>query len=112
MLSYCDPNMLIQDLFIILALVLAGLFWWHDRGIKQRAFLYAKRKCDQIDVQLLDQNVRLSGLAITRKASGALAIKRTFSFEFTVTGEHRYSGKLTMVGNQLESLETDAHQIH
>lgn len=103
--------MIVQDLFIVLFLILIGLFWWHDRGVKQKAYLLAKRRCEQIDVQLLDQNVRLTNMKLRKTEGGPFCIERTFGFEFTVTGERRYTGTLTMHGSRLHSFETQAHQL-
>ena len=104
--------MLVQDLIVIFILAMIGFIWWHDRGIKQKAYNLAKRKCDQIDVQLLDQNVRLDKIQLIRSKSTPLSIERTFKFEFTVTGERRYSGTLVMRGSRLHTVETEAHHIH
>lgn len=104
--------MLVQDLFLIMIPVLIALIWWHDRGIKQKAFLYAQKKCQQYDVQILDEHVRLAKLRLIRNSQGHLVVERTFSFEFITNGEHRYQGEMIMQGKKLFQFETEAHHIH
>lgn len=97
--------MLVQDLFIVLIIALMFWAWWIDRGIKQTAFTLAKQHCEEINVQLLDDNVRLDKIAFKRNAHGSISIKRTFKFEFTSTGERRHQGQLTMLGKKLERID-------
>ena len=103
--------MLVQDLIIIFALILIGIGWWHDRGIKQQAYNLVKSRCAMLEVQLLDDNVRLTRMRLKRHSSSGLTIERNFSFEFTSDGDTRYSGRMTMEGNRLIHIETDAYRI-
>ena len=103
--------MLIQDLIVVFALGLIAWAWWIDRGIKQVAYLKAKQHCEKINVQLLDDNVRLQHLALIRNSKGLPKLKRTFLFEFTGTGERRHQGTLTMVGAKLESVDAGVFMV-
>ncbi len=104
--------MQIQDLFILLILGVFAWMWWIDRGIKQMAFGYAKKHCEQADVQLLDDNISLSSMKIKRDKSGRLRLRRTFTFEFTSTGERRYLGYLELLGSKVISIELAAFHIN
>ena len=97
--------MLVQDLFIVLILALIFWAWWIDRGIKQNAYALAKQHCEEINVQLLDDNVRLEKMTLKRNARGSMSIERRFKFEFTSTGERRHQGQLTMLGKKLEGID-------
>jgi len=97
--------MLVQDLFIILIIALMFWAWWIDRGIKQNAFSLAKQHCEDINVQLLDDNVRLDSMSLKRNTRGSVSIQRVFKFEFTSTGERRHQGQLTMMGKKLEGID-------
>ena len=103
--------MLVQDLFIILFLFLVAWAWWYDRGIKQRAFGFAKRHCDENHVQLLDDNVRITGVGIGRNHKGQFKLKRQFKFEFTSTGDRRHEGSMTLLGSQLENINLGVFQV-
>ena len=97
--------MLVQDLFIVLIIALLFWAWWIDRGIKQNAFALAKQHCEDINVQLLDDNVRLFKMVLKRNSRGSLSIERSFKFEFTSTGERRHQGQLVMLGKKLEGID-------
>ncbi len=97
--------MSIYDLFWILILSLIIWAWWLDRGIKQKAYLYAKKYCDTSDVQLLDDNIYLSNLKLKRNHMNKWCIQRTFKMEFTSTGEYRYEGSMEVLGSKVMNIE-------
>ncbi len=104
--------MQIQDLFIVLLIALMAWGWWADRGIKQMAYRCAKKHCEQAQVQLLDDNISLSSMKIKRGESGRLCLQRTFTFEFTSTGERRYLGRLELQGSKVVKIELAAFHIN
>lgn len=46
-----------------------------------------------------------------RDKGGSLKIRRRYVFEFASTGDARYQGIVSLLGNQLLELEMDAHII-
>ncbi|AYC34945.1 DUF3301 domain-containing protein [Pseudomonas cavernae] len=99
------------DVFLFL-LFAAGLAWlWRGHGIRERALALAKQHCAKLDIELLDGNVALRRLAMVRDARGHRRLARIYGFEFTVTGEQRLSGSLSMFGRQLGRIELDAFPI-
>jgi hypothetical protein len=46
-----------------------------------------------------------------RDASGRLAIRRTYRFEFSETGDSRLEGRLTLLGTKVESVIMEPYQI-
>lgn len=97
------------SLFLLLAAV---AFWlWHSHGIREHALLLARRHCEKLDLELLDGNVAFRRLAIVRDGSGHRRLARLYDFEFTVTGEQRLNGRMTLFGRQLGAIELDAHPL-
>jgi len=104
-------SMQLYDLVLILALIAVAFFWWHDRGIKQKAYALALHHCQKRDVQLLDQNIRINHISLKFTKDKGFYLLRTFRFEFTHTGERRYLGHLQMQGNRFKHFELQAYQI-
>lgn len=103
--------MSLADLFILLILVAAGAWLWRGHGIRERALALVRQHCEKLDVQLLDENVALRRLRILRDGRGHRRLARVYGFEFTVTGEQRHIGSISMFGQHLGQIELAAHPI-
>lgn len=99
----------LADLFIILLFASAAAWLWRGHGIRERALALVRRHCEKMDVLLLDDNVALRRLSVLRDAHGRRRLARVFGFEFTVTGEQRHAGSISMFGQHLGQIELDAH---
>lgn len=99
----------LADLFILLLFASAGAWLWRGHGIRERALALVRRHCEKIDVILLDDNVALRRLRLLRDAQGRRRLARVYGFEFTVTGEQRHVGNISMFGQHLGQIELDAH---
>jgi len=97
---------------MVLALAMAMLFWWHNKGIKDKAVLISKRYCDEGGVQMLDGSVWLRALWFKRDAQGHVRFWRKYVFEFSSTGERRYHGELVMLGETVELVDMEPHRLH
>lgn len=97
----------------LLLLLLAALVWfWID---SMRALDAARNAvkivCNKYDVQFLDDAVSGIALALVRDELGRLALRRTYRFEFTETGNSRLEGRLTLLGTKVESVIMEPYQI-
>lgn len=104
--------MTLYDVMIAFAVGLAGLLLWQNAGVRERATGIAKQHCQQMDVQLLDDTVSLVSLRPHRDKRGNFHIARRYEFEFTATGDFRYRGELTLLGQHLYDLKLEPHRIH
>ena len=97
----------------ITLLLLAALVWlWFDSmRARERALLSGKRACERDDLLFLDETVECVRLGFGRDADGRLALRRTYSFEFSDTGNNRRSGSIIMLGGEVESLYTEPYAI-
>jgi hypothetical protein len=93
-------------LFILLLAALAG-FWLDSLRALETARNAGKRACNSAGVQFLDDTVTVTSLALKRKAGGQLAIRRTYRFEFSDTGDNRLEGTLVLHGARVESVEME-----
>ncbi|MDH1263780.1 DUF3301 domain-containing protein [Pseudomonas sp. GD03944] len=97
------------NLFILMLLAAAGAWLWHAHGLRERALSLVKQHCAKVDVELLDGNVALRRIALLPDARGRKRLARVYGFEFTVTGEQRHVGTITMFGPHLGGIELAPH---
>ena len=103
--------MTLLNLFWLFVLGFATWYWWRATAIKDGVLIAAKRYCKTMDVMLLDEAVYLRGLWVKRDNGGQLRVWRRFMFDFTSTGEERYSGRIIMLGRQIVHTELDTHRL-
>lgn len=97
------------DLALIMLFVACGAWLWRGYGVRELALKLARRHCEKLEIELLDQNVALRGLHLRRDRLGHLRLVRSFNFEFTVNGDQRLAGCISMYGRQLGHIELDPH---
>jgi Protein of unknown function (DUF3301) len=102
----------LSDLFVLLIFLTICLHWWNSQGIKQLALRATKTYCEKMDVQLLDEGVVLRGFWVKRDGRGSLRIWRSYLFEFTSTGDERYSGRIILLGRKIEAIQLDPHRLN
>lgn len=99
----------LSDLALLMLCVAFGAWIWRGHGIREQALKMARRHCEKLDIELLDQNVALRGMRLRRDRLGRRRLARVYDFEFTVTGDQRLAGCITLFGRQLGKVELDAH---
>jgi hypothetical protein len=94
-------------------LFLAALVWlWFDSmRARERALALGKRACERDGLMFLDETVACVALGFARNADGRVALRRTYSFEFSDTGNNRRSGSVVMLGGEVESFYTEPYPI-
>lgn|SRR5690554_1138091 len=95
----------------LMALGLGVIYVWRALQAREIAYAAARRQCENMQVQLLDQSVYLRKLWFRRTNSGRLGFWRVYYFEFTVTGGTRYVGRVFMLGRRVEQVELEPHQM-
>jgi hypothetical protein len=93
------------NLFVLMVLASGAAWLWHSHGLRERALARVKQHCAKLDIELLDENVALRRLTFARDANGTKRLARVYNFEFTVTGEQRHPGTITMFGAHTAQIE-------
>lgn len=101
----------LENIAVLLALGAAAAWLWHGHGRRELALALARKHCAKLDIELLDGNVAFRRIARQRDGSGHWRLARVYDFEFTVTGEQRLKGQLSLFGKQLGRIELDAHPL-
>ncbi len=100
------------DDFILIALLLcAYLYWFNAQQAKEIALKAVRAHCLNLDVQMLDEYVALSGIRFKREQTGKLRLHRAFLFEFSSTGNERYNGICMILGQRVESIQMEPYRI-
>lgn len=95
-----------------LVLILAGaLFWADSLRARERALAAGRRACQRYGVQLLDETVVFASLRLARGEDGRVRLQRTYSFEFSDTGDNRRRGAIVMLGPDLAHLQLEPYPI-
>jgi hypothetical protein len=93
----------------VLLMVGVGWLWFDSLGTRESAVEAARRACVAEGVQFLDDTVMLASLWPQRGESGALRLRRIYSFEFSDTGNNRLDGSVTLVGPLVQALYLEPH---
>lgn len=84
-------------LLALIALLAALYLWQNSLRARDQARAIGHELCARAGLQLLDQSVTLSGLALARNGAGQLRLRRTYAFEVSIDGHDRHRGGLTML---------------
>jgi uncharacterized protein DUF3301 len=94
-----------------IVLIVAGMLLWLDSlRARERAVRAGKSACERYNLQLLDDTVSFARLRLARDDEGQLKIARTYTFEFSDTGNNRRHGAIVMLGGDLEDLQLEPYR--
>lgn len=98
---------------ILLAFLLGSLFYWFDSiSAKEIATQNAKKACNKVSLEFLDETVAIKKLRLRRNSTGQMTFYREYEFEFSSTGEFRYKGNVRLLGKQLLDVEMEPYQLN
>lgn len=93
-------------------LIVAGLAFWIDSlRARERALAAGRNACARYGVQLLDETVQFAQLRLARDDAGQLCLRRTYTFEFSDTGDNRRHGAIVMLGGELQDLQLEPYKL-
>src|SRR5689334_17834518 len=95
-----------------IVLIAAGVFFWLDSlRARERALQAGRSACERYSLQLLDETVSFARLKLARDEDGQLKIARTYTFEFSDTGNNRRHGAIVMLGGELRDLHLEPYPV-
>jgi hypothetical protein len=96
----------------ILVLIAAGVFFWIDSlRARERALAAGRSACARYGVQFLDETVVFARLRLGRDEAGQLRLRRTYTFEFSDTGDNRRHGAIVMLGGELQDMQLEPYNL-
>lgn len=96
-----------SELFIVLTITAAALYWRAAALSKEFAAAAARRECNLNDVQLLDQSVNLIRLSASRDQNDGWCLWRAYRFEYATNGEDRFVGRVITLGQKVIQIEME-----
>ena len=95
-----------------IVLIAAGIFFWLDSlRARERALSAGRAACERYELQFLDDTVSVTRVRLGRDDEGQLRIARTYSFEFSDTGNNRRHGAIVMLGGELQDLQLEPFRM-
>ena len=95
------------ELAALAALALLAWLWYDSMRAREHAVAAGRGACERERLQFLDDTVECVSVWAGRGENGRARIRRTYRFEFSDTGDNRRSGRIVMLGADVESLTMD-----
>ncbi|OGA41482.1 MAG: hypothetical protein A3G28_04525 [Betaproteobacteria bacterium RIFCSPLOWO2_12_FULL_68_19] len=87
------------------------LFFLDSLRARERAVRAGREACKRYGLQFLDDTVSFARLRLARDDEGRLKLARTYTFEFTETGNTRRHGAIVMLGQDLRDIQLEPYTI-
>ena len=104
--------MLVWEVWALAMLAVLAWLWFDSMRARERAVAAGMRACEREGLQFLDETVECVSLRPARAASGRVALKRVYRFEFSDNGNNRRAGSVSMLGGEVESLNLEPFLLH
>jgi hypothetical protein len=95
----------------IIAIVAGIVLWVDSLRARERAVAAGRSACQRYDLQFLDDTVSFARIRLARNEDGELRIVRTYTFEFSDTGNTRRHGAIVMLGGELQDLHLEPYPV-
>ena len=97
--------------FAIVMIAAGAWFWVDSLRARERALAVGRKACERYGVQFLDATVVFARLRIGRNEDGRLRLRRTYTFEFSDTGNNRRHGAIVMLGGELQDMQLEPYRV-
>ena len=95
----------------IIAIVAGALLWIDSLRARERAVAAGRAACKRYELLFLDDTVSFTRLRLARNEDGQLRIARTYTFEFSDTGNNRRHGSILMLGGELQDVDLEPYPV-
>jgi len=102
----------VGEAIALVVLVAAALLWTDSLRARERAVRAGRDACARYGLQFLDETVSFARMRLARDSEGQLKIARTYTFEFSDTGNNRRDGAIVMLGGELQDLQLEPYHVH
>jgi len=97
---------------LAIVLLAAGALLWADSlRAREHAVRAGRSACARYRLQFLDDTVSFTRLRLARDEAGRLKISRTYTFEFSDTGDNRRHGAIVMLGGRVADLHMEPYRM-
>ena len=97
---------------LAIVLIAVGTLLWADSlRARERAVRAGRSACERYRLQFLDETVSFARMRLARDQGGQLKIARTYTFEFSDTGNNRRHGAIVMLGAEVADLHMEPYRM-
>ena len=97
---------------IALVVIIGGALLWADSlKARERAVRAGRSACERYQLQFLDDTVSFARMRLGRDEDGQLKISRTYTFEFSDTGNNRRHGAIVMLGGDVSDMHLEPYRM-
>jgi hypothetical protein len=97
---------------IAILLIVGGMLLWADSlKARERAVQAGRSACQRYQLQFLDDTVSFARMRLARDDGGQVKISRTYTFEFSDTGNNRRHGAIVMLGGDVADLHLEPYRM-
>jgi len=97
--------------FVLVLIVGAALLWADSLKARERAVKAGRSACERYQLQFLDETVSFTRMRLARDEEGQLRIRRTYTFEFSDTGNNRRHGAIVMLGGDVADMHLEPYRM-
>ena len=97
--------------FALLVIVGGALLWADSLKARERAVRAGRSACERYQLQFLDDTVSFARMRFARDEEGQLKISRTYTFEFSDTGNNRRHGAIVMLGGDVADMHLEPYRM-
>jgi uncharacterized protein DUF3301 len=102
----------VGEAIALVVLAAAALLWADSLRARERAVRAGRDACARYGLQFLDETVSFTRMRLARDGDGHVKIARTYTFEFSDTGNNRRDGAIVMLGGELQDLQLEPYRLH
>jgi hypothetical protein len=99
------------EAFALLLIIAAAFLWADSLKARERAIVAGRKACERYQLQFLDETVAFTRLRLARDEEGQVKIKRTYTFEFSDTGNNRRHGAIVMLGADVADMHMEPYRV-
>ena len=97
---------------LAIALIAVGALLWADSlRARERAVRAGRSACERYGLQFLDDTVSFTRLRLGRDEGGQLKLARTYTFEFSDTGNNRRHGAIVILDGEVTDLHLEPYRM-
>ena len=97
--------------FALFLIIGGALLWVDSLRAREHAVRAGRSACERYQLQFLDETVAFARLRLARDEEGRVRIARTYTFEFSDTGNNRRHGAIVMLGGQMQDLQLEPYRV-
>ena len=101
----------LSEVVILFVFLLFSFIIYHIVLLREQAYKAAQHHCKKKHLQLLDQAVAIKAAWFKRDKSGQWRFWLSFEFEFSSTGDERYTGKIVLLGGKIANIMLPPYRL-